>query len=383
MAEPTSTRAQLRRLIGEGLRMPFFDKFETGSTLSGTPTTATVYDSNLGESDGYWENMYLIMTGGSPIGNVRKIINFDRSTNGLALDYVLSSNPAAGDSYEIYTISPHLIHRKINQAIEESFPAFFQVIEAEEFCIARDKLEYDLSTFLTVAPWYVLQLWIETSVDRRYLVPANVTSIAAGNVVIDSAVDISDVDSNWKISVYDGAAGDVPGQFVNVASVSGQTITLAANWSTTPTASTAYLCLWNPSDEDVDWQRILAARFQPREFPSKLYFTRNYPEYEGMRVRVVYSAKPTALSSETSTTVVPSTYIKHKAINLLATDMMTDTRVDRGKWQSLASVHWELANAALRGQARIAPNTTLWQEYDSTDVGRGIIGDSSDPLGWR
>lgn len=394
MAEPTKTRAQLRRAVGQALHMPFFDKFEEGSTISGTPTTSYLVDTALGESDGYWENMWAIITSGSASPDVRRIIDHDRSANRLTLDYALSATPSIGDSYEIYSgFSPHAIHRKLNDAIEEAFPAFFEMIEAEEFVICTDTFEYDLSTYLSQSPWRVYAIWLERASRAIRIGKNNVVSSNSGlkTIEFESTVDLSDVDSTWLISCFDGDWENYPtldpiGHFDTIASVSGQTITRNGD-STWPTlgagSDSCQFLIWKPREQESDWYRVPAARFHPNEFPDTLYLTRSYEGFEGMRVRMIYSAKPSPLSSESSTSIVPEAYLRHKAINLLATDMMSDTRVDRSKWERLASIHFELAEQIKASQYRKAPNTTIWQEKDITEISRGFGDNDGNPLGWR
>jgi len=371
MAKATATRAALRRAICRKLRMPFYRRYETTSTLTGSPTTTALTDGSLGQSDDFWNEKWVYMASGDASGDVRLISDFGGGT--ITPERALSSAPSAADGYEILsTWSPFAVHDAINESIQSSDRVFFSVVEDDDtFIIEEDKMEYDL-TNLSTAPWIVCKIFIErsTSVDR-----GTATSGGADHLT-DSSQDYSSLTTNFKMSIYDGTG---KGQLRNVSSgdANGK-VTPTVNWTTNPDSTSKY-ALWDATKHEIDWYRLTAARFDDKEYPSKLYLTRNYPTLVGMRIRLVYTAIPSTLSSDTDTTIVPQEYVVNKALSTLYAMKADDNRADRQRYMTLSVLHDERAEQiASRAQWRI-PDITVWEDEDLVLPN---FGDYENPLGW-
>lgn len=371
VGEPTSSRTALRRSIMEELEMPFFERFGTTSSMTGTPSVSSFQDSALVEEDGYWNGAWLYLTGGSAQGDVREIKAFVSDENRLFPSRELSGIPAAGDTYEIHNIfNAFKIHGAINRAIKEAETAFWKTVTSEELIIQEDRLAYDLSG-LAVAPWFIREIEIERVASLKGEVDSS-----TNNTLVDAASDFSNVVAGDLVSIYDGTGR---GQLRIVLSVSGTTITISAVWTTNPDTTSKY-AVWNPNDQDVEWYQVFAASFDTFEHPSTLYLTQKYPALHGMRIRLKYLALPGELSADADTTVVPDGYIIPKVASILYGRKIGDNRSDRQKNQALASQYWEMAEEYKRSNAWIVPSTTIWLEEDVT--GEISTLDSANPLGW-
>jgi hypothetical protein len=312
------------------------------------------------------------MAGGDALGDVRLITDFAGGT--LTPERALSAAPLAGDAYEIHDrFSAHEIHSAIDRALFEARNAFFDVVTDETLILEEDKLIYDL-TGLSVSPWIILKIWLE----RNSTAMQGEVDSATSTTITDNDGDFSDVDSNWKIGIYSGTG---TGQLRDVASVSDQTITVSAAWTTTPDDTSGYT-LWDPTDQEWDWYRLRAVRFDQKEYPSYLYLTRRYSSLYGLRIRLQYLAHPSALTSDTATTVVPEEYIVHKALATLYRSRAGDNRVDRQKYLLLADYHDELATKYKSENAFSIPEGTLWEAKDLTWDSSTHPVTSENPLDW-
>jgi uncharacterized phage protein (TIGR02218 family) len=65
-------------------------------------TVGTLTDSNLTQSDDYWNHGYVIFNSGTNEGYKRQIIDFSASTDTLTFSYALPTAPSAGDTYTVY-----------------------------------------------------------------------------------------------------------------------------------------------------------------------------------------------------------------------------------------------------------------------------------------
>ena len=147
-----------------------------------------------------------------------------------------------------------------------------------------------------------------------------------------------------------------------MASISGQNVVVAVNWTTTPDTTSKW-ALWDASDE-YEWYRMTAVRFDAKEFPTIMYFPKDYDTVLGMRIRLHYMSGPVELATEGATTVVPKEYILHKALGLLYDMKINDNRADRQRFTALADQHHQLAE--------VYKQTHRYQQNDFDHVaGRG------------
>ncbi len=377
MSKPTVTREQLRRAISLELKMEFPRRYPDGYlTCDATSTVDKIIASELAQEDGFWSGGWWYCNGDTTttsllLDEVRQIDAFNANEDSLFLEYALPSTPSTTTQFEIHNIFNAIeIHQAIDRAIQTAFPHFFDIIEDETLVYQEDVLSYSLAS-LTYAPWLVSEVYIEQPSDSL-----TGTATASSNTSItDSSADFSNVAAGWLVSIYDGTGKS---QLRTVTSVTGTTQLNVATWTTNPDTTSKYR-VWDPNEEDYQWFRVTDAYFDSKEYPSYLYLRHSkWTSAYGARIRLVYAAPASSLTTDASTTVVPKEYVINKAIEILATSRIGDTRADSAKYASMAKFY---GDAALRYAVSHAfrLETTLWQErsagYPSS------IGDP-DPLAW-
>lgn len=319
MAEPTTTLEALRRAICRELEMPFFRLYGNGflTADSGGSTTALV-DASLTQKDKYWVGSWLYRRATQ---EVSKIINFITSDNKATLEVPITAM-GSGDEYEIHTKwNAYDIREAINQAIRDSRRIFLDTVTDETLIVEEDKLAY-LLTGLSKTPHVIRKVWLEQpgNVRRGTLVSATSTTFT-----VESSNILSDVNTNWKVSIYDGTGA---GQIRSISSVAGAVGTVPT-WTTTPNSTSKY-ALWNPAEQIYDWRPWHAIRYDStKEFPDYLYFSARPYDYQGLRIRLEYTAYPSELSAEADTTIVPISYLMPAAISILHGRKIPDSKTDR------------------------------------------------------
>lgn len=360
MAKPTSTRAEIRRAVCRILGMKFFKSFENYSTCSTASTVSRVVDTCLTQQDDEWKNMYFFIAGdsnaASNVGAVRRITSFDAAGDALLPEFDLLAAPTGATQYEIHNIfSTFEIHQAINQAIAEAFPAFFDIVSDESLVIKEDTTDYSLSS-LTYSPWIISSVWLEQP-DESMMGTA--TAGAVGYLT-DTNANFTGVDTNWKISIYDGTGA---GQLRSVSSLTGTTkINVSVAFTTAPDTTSKYR-VWNPLEQSQKWHRVYAFHTDLGEHPSTLYLTKKYSNIYGARIRLVYATQPAELTSEASTTVVPEEYVISRAVEMLAASRVANSRTDRDKWAVMEQMYRQRAETYRQRNSFRMP-TTIQQEYD-------------------
>ena len=158
MARPTNTRAGLRQAIAKELQMRFARRWPVGKTGAAS-TGPIVLDTQLTQEIGYWKNAWLFVPG---TGDQALITSFV-SSDGFTLEYTPGTAIASTDTYELLDVwNASEIHDAINRAIQEAFPAFFDIVTDETLVVQEDKIQYDLSS-LTTAPFQIDNVYIEQS----------------------------------------------------------------------------------------------------------------------------------------------------------------------------------------------------------------------------
>jgi len=255
----------------------------------------------------------------------------------------------------------------------------------ETIVVQEDKLTYGCSDF-EHTPWMISKIYVERNhtVKRGQVTGGMTTKVLgiANFAFNDSDMDLSNVNSNWKVSFYAGMNAGLLGDIVYVDTTIGQMAVYVPD-SDIPAAdsdvadTTTKYAIWNTMDEYRDWYRIYAVRFDKKEYPDILYFPTEMLNSLGLRLRVEYAYVPAKLTTDAGTTVVPADYIIPKALQYLYTGRMKDNRADRQKYAQLAQ---EMERAAVlykqSNQFRIN-DLTMWQEGD-----QAMLHPIDNPLGW-
>ena len=376
--QPTYTRAEIRKDICRKLGMSFFKLFDESAQVAEGCTTRFIVSNQLTQGEDYWKNYWFMMLTGDEAFQVRRVIAFAPEDDGITLDRALTGIPTATETFQLFNIfSPYEIHNAINEAIEDGYPAFCGIIlDDSTLVVQEDTLEYALSG-LSTAPWRVYKVWIEQCLQTR----RGKADSSTNTTLTDADLDITDVDSNWKISIYDGTG---KGQLRNVSSAaSGGIITISAAWTTNPDTTSKY-CLWNPTDQRADWMRVEDCYFDMLEYPSKMFLSHREPSWYGMRMRIQYSYEPSDLSSDSATTVVPKQFIHLKARSILFFSKANDTRMDQDRYTQMAVDLAARAEEFKQKRSWNEPSMTIFRDRDLSREYPSIYpGPDGDALGWN
>jgi hypothetical protein len=367
MAEPTVTRESLRRLLCHHLRMPFFRRFPSYSTV--TSAGSDLVDTALTQAVDYWNGQWVYVTSGANLGDMRYITDYDLTTHKLTVERPFTGAFVIGDKYEIHSIfNANEMHNALNTAMDAAFPAFYDSVVDSSLVILENKLTYDL-TALTSLPWKIFSVWRErvTNVER-----STVTS-AASTTLVDSSKTFSTVTTDYYVSIYEGKG---VGQIRQVTGIPTPGTLSVAAWTTTPDTTSKY-ALWNPAKEQLLWERVFNARFDSKEFPSTLWLSATYPESLGLRIRLQYVARCSPLTLDSQSTVVPQEYVMGLALEQLYLSMMNDNRADRQRYKDLAEDFKKRSEDYRRFHAFQPPDTTVWLDAETNGV------PSENPMEWN
>ena len=372
MGLTTYTRKDIRRMLCRRLRLPFYRRIGNYSTLEAGCTTSILVDSKLTQEDDYWTGSFLYISDSEEDCNQewRLINNFLSAGDQITLEFPLSSAPAAEDEYEIISLwSPDDIHDAINQAIESAWPFFFETNVDDVLVLEEEKKEYSLIGLSSI-PWMITKVWLEGNSTGS---TSSVESSTNDTVTLPSTADLTNLDSNWKVSIY---AGTGSGQLRDVSSVAGQEITISSVWTTNPDI-TSKLRYWNPANQSVGWFLMRNYDQDRKEFPDNIYLQSIYTDSYGLRLRVEYLSKPTLLDDDADTVVIPSEYLMHKAMSILYSQVSSDHGIDMSTYDRLSQRHQAEAEDLKNKLAFRVPNITF-RSYAPDRLRT----DGNNPIGW-
>lgn len=404
MAEPTYTREALRRSICRKARMEFYKRYPLGSvqvTASAgsdaqANSTTVVFSTYLTQKDGFWNNSYVFIVDSDGGEQERRVSAFDAIRKGLTVEWPLvtaassSGATADGSSLELTSIwSPTEVHEAINDAIQEGYKHYPDIITDNTFIIQEDKLVYDLSVLVT-QPHVILKIWIEQTSnglvgDLSTTDDSDGSGIAAA-AIRDTGADFSALvdttagyaTTDWFISLYNGP-GEGEYSEVSAADTATFIVTGSSDWTTAPDTTTSYR-VWNPKEETDVWARWTGVRFDVNEDPSEMYFKNDLDACQGLRMKLEYVAQCATLSADSDATQVPKRYILNKALAYLHDAAMHDNRTSRQDHATLAQAHDDIAEQYAAKHPRRWPSGTLWTWEDHNEsIGYRV----ENPMAWR
>jgi hypothetical protein len=380
MAEATSTRKELRRVIARAARLEFFRRYSANEVaLTGTPTTTSLTSSSLTQVASFWQNAWAYVVDGTQAGAERKVTAFDAVTDALTLEYALAGAPAAGVMIELYdTWSAADIHDAINRAIREWGRIFFDSVMDQTLILKEDTMEYSL-TSLVKRVWSLRKVRIEQAGN-------SITGLTTSASVVGSHVQLvqtamfktNDQYNGYKISIYDGTGAGQVGDVVDTVATGTYITVLATQFATTPD-STSKFRLWLPSEQLSDTWPLANWRTDSPEFPDYLILNKLEPSFYGMRMYLYYTHVPTELTADADTTVVPKEFIVNQALAYLHESMMGDNRSDANRHANIAQVYRNLATE-YRERFGTRQPATMVQVEDNLPY--GAHADYINPLGW-
>jgi len=374
MAEPVSTRQQIRRAIGRLARMDFYmryaDGFVTANSTEQTTTQIAVPD--LTQRDDFWNNSFVWQITSS---EDRRINDFDVSSTAgfLGLEYPLAAASSSLDTLEITSLwSPTQIHAAINASLESVSMRYPDVVVDNSLVVEENRMQYALSG-LTTTPWSIMQIYVERPASS---ITGNPTG-ATATTLSDTAQDFSTNDTDHFVSIYGGTGS---GQLRETSTGSSDGVLTVAAWTTNPDTTSLYR-YWDAGNQQIDWYRVSDVRTDAVEYPDNVYFSELYSGSYGGRIKIIYLANQTSLAADSDETTVPILYITHKALSMLHDSLIGDNRVDRGVHASLAEYYDGLADKYLASSPRRRPSGTMWRgeaggrQYDRND-------NIGNPMGW-
>jgi hypothetical protein len=377
MSDPLVSRIDLRRNIARANGMRFFRNYPellkvTSVSIitspDGTSRALIRASGNLREGVDYWKGAYILITTGNWVGRYRKIIASDPVKSTVTTDRIVDMKKLKpGDLFEILDWSPSLVHTAINRAIQDGYRAFPYVTDNTSLVIQEKKLEYDLSkeeTLVNTPIWIPTQVWLERASSSIMGI-----SDASGSF---SRSQLSDSDANWDVNEHAGKlvslySGQGAGQVRTVVSNTATVLTVSGGFDPPPYESKYRL--WDPEVQEGEWYRLPAGRFFPEENPEKFYLTTNYPDYYGLRMRIVYITGPVTLDFDSATTRVNSEYIIYKASSILHDMLVSDSTVNRSAHASIAEYYDRLARDVLERHRKVIPPFNMWVESDESGEG--------------
>lgn len=350
MAEPTTTRVNLRRSLCQALNMPFYKRTGGQSLVGASSTTTSIIDTKMVPENDFWNGQWWYSIARD---EVRKITDTVKSTTSFTLEYACTT-PTTGDAYEIHCVfNAFDLHNAINRAISDAFPAFFDYVTDETTVLKEDTLKYTISG-LTQIPWMVYKVCLEHNDTKLH----GTATAGAATSIADTANNFTSVSAGWLVSIY---AGTGSGQLRTVSSVTGTTqLNVSLAWVTNPDTTSKY-AVWNPDSQLTTWETVVSAGFDAKEYPNYLYLNKQFPASIGMRIRLEYTARPLALTTDAGATVVPEEFIIHKAQAILYGIMVNDNRADRNRYANLEEYHRQLAEQYRTMRAFQIPNSTIWE----------------------
>jgi hypothetical protein len=380
MAEPSVTRKDLRRAIARALRMEFFLRVGAGEIVTAAGSTTTVIKSAaLVQADNYWKNGWIYVPS---TGEERKIVSSSLSGTSITLEYALTGAPAAGVAFEIHdTYSPALIHDAVNRAIRESGRYFTDEI-IDYLVLEEDKLVYDL-TALARTPWALNQVWVEnyqnTAIHGQ---PTLVDSTWDPIIVVQDTKSLGTTGSmynGWMYTVYAGP-GVGRWQLVQASNdpLQGGPHTIKVTYSVVygDVTTASKFCIYNTAQKQEEDYRLTDLHLDRPEFPTTLYLHHLLPEWYGFRVRLHYTAYPSELTLDTSSTYVDQEFIINQAMAYLHEGILNNNQSDAGRHQGLAQMLRGVAQARLIAVAPRKPTGTAWRNVDGQSY--PLV----NPLGW-
>ena len=369
-----------------------------GDITGSTNTFILIGDSDLVQDTDFWQGGWAYVTDSVGADNERMIVN--SSSNGqIDLEWPLptsDSEPTSAATYEIWDgWPPSHIHNTMNRAIRHAHRFWPDIVVSENVVHVTGKLRYDLTSDIiqpdrpgdsdgslgTPVPSEILQVWLE--VDRNSH-RGDLTTFTSATVFSDSLNEWSTnedgdvVDSDWLISVYDGAgAGEL--RQLNTWDTNG-VFTVDTDWTATLDTTSRYRA-WNPSSgNDDEWYRMFAVGFDQIESPNYYELKQLYPAAYGLRMRLVYIAQSTDMTVDTDVTRVPLEYVQYKAMSFLYAEMVGDNQHDRASNAGQTEYYGQLADDLVRKDTPTQPAGTLWQERDHGSYSG--YNDDLNPLDW-
>lgn len=375
MAEPTVTKAALRRAVAMQMGMRFY-RYQQSGTISAQSGDRIEDTGFLQQRDDFWNRSWFYVVDGAAADDNRMIIDSRQADRSIQLEFPPSASMSASDVYEILDFySAQSVHEAINSALRDAWPSFFETKEDLSLCVSRDRMEIDISA---LGAFMVFQVWIERP---QSLMNESVVSGTTTSAILASTADLSDVDTNWWITIYDGTGRGFAKQ-IATANNSTKEVTWTGALATAPD-STSLVSLYDPREKNIDWYPAHATDFDNKQWPETMRFKSAYDSFfSGSRILIRYISVPAELTAETDTTAVPLDFVISRARAYLYDWHKDDTRQDRQRFDTNFTDQMIKSEQIKKDKAFQAPDQLFWMEEDQA-LQYGMYAEpQGDPLGW-
>lgn len=307
-----ATLKQLRRRLAGELVEPFFVDIPKGFLLTstaGTKSTAVVgvQYQELFDRSNYWERSHIYFP---EIQEECTILEWDRTTGTITFVPDLLNAVDEGVEIEIHSrVTATAKHNAINDAIEQSFPAFYEM--EESYLIIPENVPELTSSHNLPTGWRRLY---EVMLEPPLSMVGPFTATAATNTTftVPGSGWTTNQYSYWEVGIVDGSG---VGQFQAVKSNTATVLTTDAFTGIDSSDLPTFYLRNTSGDMYGEWINVTDVLPNRGSSFSSLRLTRYMQSSQGRKLKLVGMKAPAALSAEADDTVVPTRYVLYAAGN--------------------------------------------------------------------
>lgn len=300
------TWTQLRQEISRRAGNAVMRRVGTEISINGALATNQFHATQLGNLTNDWglaySSVYASYTtdGGAPLGQELEIQRFrSDGTIGYVYTGAVGFSPAlqVGDRVEIHTVfTARQILDAVNQALRDTWPAFYLISIDTTTILEKFKRQYDLTT-LAVRPRHFIAAHVEpifrVGIGRATSGGTNTLTDTTGSFALETG-------KTYEIAIYYGTG---KGQVRTISTWDDptKTFTVTQDWLVQPDSTSEYM-VKNLSDVYYNWLGPLAKlRLDQDEDPTSLEILYDTYELWGARLRLEYASPLPELTTEAST----------------------------------------------------------------------------------
>lgn len=386
---PTTSRATLRRMIARLLQEPFFafvPEGEIAPTTTGSTTYAVIGDgyTQLFESDDMWKRSFLLVIHNDGTTEERRITRYTAANGRVEVQPPLSMATTTTDTLEIHSQSSATRkHDAINDAIRAAYPQFWQS-EYWRLVIPEGYGRLSASEHLPTDWMFLNSAWLEPALQLSG--PYTATDVTTTTLTVSS--------QNWAVNAYTGyevgiVRGEGVGQIGTILSNTATTLTLATPIAALVGTNLPRFYLKRPEnlgntvtlEASASW--IPLNDVMPDRHPfASLYLSEWVQEHEG-RTLILNGLKPPAtLTTDSSTTPVPSDYVMYQATSILDLSHSHQQGSDHEGSRFAGRWYAQEAERLRRQKAWQPPLGMKWNPPTRRSAGVGTSTRDGNPLDW-
>ena len=302
----SKTWTQIRQELSRRLNEPVMRRVGTEISVAGAIAANSFHSTALGNLTNDWGVAYgsafvsYTTDGLAPLGQELEIQSF-RSNGSIGYAYTGGQGfiPALGandrvEIHEFFTVRQLL--DATNQAIRDSWPAFYTITKDESIILEKFKREYDLTT-LAVRPRHLIGAYIEPV----FRVGIGSATDANETLIEDTRLTLAlEVNKTYHVVIYYGVGAGQERVIGNWDAV-GHVISPTVQFDPAPHLGDEFM-VKNMSDVYYNWLGPLAKiRLDQSEDPTTIEILYDTYELWGARLRLEYASPVPELVGEAST----------------------------------------------------------------------------------